>query len=154
MSKTKKDLKTNLYFTVHGAQISVEEIADHLGISASYLYRSCTEGDSGCRFPLDLLLPLMEATHDFSLLEHLNARCGKITVNLAQVSRLKVHDPKAMNQIQNNFSKVLAKVISFLETPDAKKVDEITKELQLHLCNVASLKRTVSEYLQEELPLC
>lgn len=64
-----RDLKTSLYLTVHGGKKSVEQIADECGITANYLYRACLEGESGCRFPLDLLLPLMQATGDYRVLD-------------------------------------------------------------------------------------
>jgi hypothetical protein len=146
-----KDLKTHLYLTVHGSKKSVEQLADECGISASYLYRACLDGESGCRFPLDLAIPLMQASGDFQVLDHLNMRCGRITVNLARVARLKRKDPAAMNEIQRSFNAVMAQVLEFFETPDPTRIPEIEDALHKHLCEVAALKRTVADFHQQEM---
>jgi len=146
-----RDLKSTLYLTVHGAEKSVEQLADEMGISASYLYRACLEGESGCRFPLDLIIPLMQATGDYRVLDHLNARCGRVTTSLGRVGKLKRKDPQVVNEIQKNFNAVMAMVLEFFEQPDRAKVPEITHSLQKHLCEVAALKRTVGEFHQGDL---
>ena len=146
-----RDLKTQLYMTVHGAKKSVAELADEIGVSASYLYRACLEGESGCKFPLDLLVPLMLATGDYALLDHLNSRCGRVTTSLPRVSRLKRKDPQVVNEIERKFHEVMAAVLKFFEAPERADIPEITKALHGHLCEVAALKRAVAEFHQEEL---
>jgi hypothetical protein len=146
-----RDLKTSLYMTVHGSKKSVEQIADEMGISTSYLYRACLDGESGCRFPLELLLPLMQATRDYQILDLLNARTGRVTTNLKRVSKLKKRDPQVINEIQRNFNAVMAKVLEFFADPDRARIPEIEQELHRHLCEVAALRRTVSDFHQSEL---
>jgi hypothetical protein len=146
-----RDLKTQLHFTVHGARKSVPELADEIGVSASYLYRACTEGESGCKFPLELLIPLMQASGDYALLDHLNARCGRITTSLPRVGRLKRKDPQVVNEIERKFHEVMAAVLKFFEAPDQANVPAITAALHAHLCEVAALKRTVADFQQQEL---
>ncbi|MCL4797668.1 MAG: hypothetical protein KJZ84_24100 [Bryobacteraceae bacterium] len=146
-----RDLKTVLYLTVHGSEKTVEQLADSMGISASYLYRACLEGESGCRFPLDLLLPLIQATGDHRILDHLNARCGRVTTSLPRVGRLKKKDPQVVNEIQKNFNAVMAKVLEFFSDPDRAKIPEIERDLHRHLCEVASLRRTVKDFHQSDL---
>ncbi len=146
-----RDLKTDLYLTVHQSSKSVEQIADAIGVSASYLYRACLEGESGCRFPLELLLPLMQATGDYRLLDHLNARSERITVKIPRVSRLKKKDPRVVNEISQHFNDAMADVLKFFEKPDRAAVPEIADKLHRHLCEVASLSRTVKNFHQKEL---
>jgi len=146
-----KTLKSSLYVTVHGAEKSVEQLADEIGVSASYLYRACLDGESGCRFPLDLLLPLMQATKDYRVLEHLNARAGKLTVDSPRVGRLKKRDPQTLNQISGNFAAVMAKLIEFFDEPYPGLAETITCDLHKHLCEVVAMKRAVAEYQQGDL---
>jgi hypothetical protein len=146
-----RDLKSTLYTTVHGSKKSVEQIADEIGVSPSYLYRACLEGESGCRFPLDLLIPLMNATGDYSLLEHLNARCERITVSMPRVARLKAKDPQAINEIGRSFNEVMGQVLEFFEKPVMGRIAAIEEGLHKHLCEVAALKRAVKTFAQKEL---
>ena len=82
-----QDLKTHLHGTIHRhAAKSVPQIADDLGISASYLYRAALpcEGETatGCRFPLDLLIPLVRSTGDYQVLDYLEAAVGRVAIVL------------------------------------------------------------------------
>jgi hypothetical protein len=147
-----RDLKNQIYFTVHGAKKSVQQLADEIGISASYLYRASLESDeSGCRFPLDLLLPLMHAAGDYRILDHLTNRCGRVTTSLPRVAKLKRKDPQTINEIQRNFNAVMAKVLEFYQNPERTRISEIEAELHAHLCEVAALKRSVADFHQGEL---
>jgi len=146
-----RDLKTDLYLTVHSASKSVEQIADEIGISASYLYRACLEGESGCRFPLDLLLPLMHSTGDYRLLDDLNARANRITVALPRVARLKLKDAEVVNEITGNFQQAMSAVLKFFRKPDRAAIPALAEQLHTHLCEVASLNRAVKNFHQKEL---
>lgn len=146
-----RDLKTDLYLTVHSSSKSVEQLADECGVSASYLYRACLEGESGCRFPLELLLPLMQATSDYRLLDHLNARVERITVRIPRVSRLKKKDPKVVNEITQHFHAAMSDVLQFFDNPDRAAVPALKEKLHQHLCEVASLSHTVNNFHQKEL---
>jgi hypothetical protein len=145
------DLKTTLHFTIHGSKLSVEQIADELGISTSYLYRSCLEGDSGCRFPLDLLLPLMKATGDYTILDHLNSRCDRVTVSLPRSGQFKAKDPQAINEVQRNFNDAMGALLKFFVNPNPKQVDGVIAGLHKHLCEVAAIKRAVKTFHQGDL---
>lgn len=146
-----RDLKTELHLTVHGSSKSVETIADECGISASYLYRACLDGESGCRFPLDLLLPLMLATTDQRILQHLNARCGRVTASIPRVAKLKKKDPQVINEITRNFNAVMASVLAFYEDPKTSQIPRIEAQLHEHLCEIATLRRSVKDFHQGEI---
>lgn len=81
------DLKTHLHGTIHRHQVkTVPQIADDLGISSSYLYRAALPCDgetaTGCRFPLDLLIPLVRSTGDYQVLDYLEAAVGRVAIAL------------------------------------------------------------------------
>jgi hypothetical protein len=144
-------LKAAIHRTVHESKKSVDEIAWACKVSPSYVYRACLQGESGCRFPLDLLIPLMQVTEDRRILDHLNARCGRVTTSMPRVGRLKKKDPQVINEIHRNFNAVMAAVLGFFEDPDRTKIPEIEAALHRHLCEVAALKRTVADFHQGEL---
>lgn len=146
-----RDLKTALHFTIHGSRKSVPEIADACGISASYLYRACLDGDSGCRFPLDLLLPLMQATGDYSVLDHINARVGRITISMPRVGKLKRKDPQVVNEIHGRFNAAMADLLRFFQDPDPAAVPTLEAALHAHLCEVVAIKRAVKDFQQGDL---
>lgn len=144
------NLQSKLYTTVHGSDRSVEQVADELGISTSYLYKAAQE-DSGCRFPLELLIPLMRATRDERVLDHLCHRMDSVRVKLKRVRKLKHCDATAVNQVQQRFSAAMSLVLQFLEDPDPKELPAVVEALRTHLADAASLERAVRDYQQGEI---
>ena len=152
MPQLKNDLETTLYLTIHGhPKKSVQEIADAIGISASYLYRSALTGESGCNFPLQRLIALMQATNDYRVLDHINARCNRVSVKLPQVSRLKRADTKAMHEIEGHYHKVIALVHGFFTQPDAETATALLAEIPKHVENMLAIKAAVRDYNQQEM---
>jgi hypothetical protein len=144
-------LKAALHRTVHESEKSVEQLAFECRISPSYLYRACLEGESGCRFPLELTVPLMKATGDFRLLEFLNGACDRTAVKLPRVRRLKRNDPQVCNEISGNFNGVMGGVLAYFAAPDREKIPELIDALRRHLSDITSLARAVATYHQGEL---
>lgn len=144
-------LKAALHRTIHEAEKSVEQIAWECRISPSYLYRSCLEGESGCRFPLDLAVPLMTATGDYRLLDHLNGACDRASLKLPRVRRLKRSDPQVVNEITGNFNDAMAGVLAYFAKPDQAQTAEVVAKLRRHVSEVLMLTRAVAECHQGEL---
>lgn len=147
----KGDLRHVLYATVHGSRHSVEQLADVCGVSASYLYRACLDGESGARFPLELLIPLMNATGNYSLLDHIASRCDRLTVDLPRTAKMKRRDPQVVNDITKNFNACMARLLEFFDAPAEVNVQELTIALHKHLCEVAAMKRAVASGQQGDL---
>jgi uncharacterized protein YecE (DUF72 family) len=105
------ELKKVLYRTVHGKRISVEQIADLVGCSASLLYRTSNPNDITARFPLEKLLALMFAVKDFSILKHLAARAGFILYQLP--GRVKYNKTQDLNKFQMLFSSTFQAILDF-----------------------------------------
>jgi len=81
--KQNLDVKEVLYCTIHENKKGVKQIADEIGISSNYLYRSALPDDeSGAKFPIQYLVPLMKSTDDYSLIRHLAKLCGFILVKM------------------------------------------------------------------------
>ncbi len=85
-----RTLKEALHDTIHRhPTLSVEAIAEELNMTASYLNRAAlpdkdTEGDqaSGVRFPLKQLVPLIRATGDYSTLDFIERKLGRVAFEL------------------------------------------------------------------------
>lgn len=76
-------LKDCLYQTLHRNQKPLKLIAEEIGMSENYLYRSClpepeeSEIGTGCRFPLKKLVSLVRCTGDFSVLDFIEQSLGR-----------------------------------------------------------------------------
>lgn len=82
-----KTLKDGLYDTLHHGRYEPKDVAEHLGMTLSYIYRATTpvidtegEGASGVRFPAKQLVHLMLVQEDFQVLDILTFQCGRVTV--------------------------------------------------------------------------
>lgn len=83
-----KTVKECLYDTIHRNKKPLKLIAEEIGLSESYLTRSAlpdleeSDTGTGCRFPLKKLVPLIRATGDYSVLDHIEHTLGRFGVAL------------------------------------------------------------------------
>jgi hypothetical protein len=146
------DLRTALKKTILGSKIrTVGQIADELGCCESLLYRYGLDGESGAEFPMARLIPLMRATEDYRLLNHVAARCGYVLVKLSRSAALKKKDPETINEIQARFSRLMSDFLSF--TADASEVEtlELLDQFNRHMTDMASMRRAVRDFKQGDL---
>lgn len=139
-------IKMLLYETVHRNKKPVKQLADETGISSSYLYKACLpEDESGVRFPLDYLIPLMKATNNFSILKHIASLCGFVLITLP---RLKVNR-KEKNAFINEYQQVTVNaakhLINFFEEPSEQNYKEIAQALQKVLENSTTAKHLIEK---------
>jgi|Deesub1362B_J571_1020462.scaffolds.fasta_scaffold00331_5 hypothetical protein len=151
MSESKKVL----YETVHRGPLNIEELADRLGVSVSYLYRATldpNETPSGARFPYDLLLPLMLHQKNYSILFHLGMRTGHIVMKIPRVPKAKLKRIEDINKFQENFNKVFGQLLKFLKSDGKSHREETTEALYKFLCEVAGILKMVEKFNQLDLP--
>ena len=146
-----KDLKIQLHLTVHSSKKSVEEIADECGISTSYLYRSCLEGDSGCKFPLELLIPLMRSTGDYRVLDRLCRISESYRVPMPRVRKLKKKDAAVMQEIQANFHAAMKLLYEFWSTGSKSIKADLLETIHKHGADVVAIERSVKDFDQGDL---
>lgn len=143
-------LKKVLYETVHRRTgKTVEALADELGISPNYLYRSCLPADengSGCRFPLELLIPLMNATADHSVLRHLAHRTGHVVYRIPRRHR---RTSTELNEHQKTLAEYFGSLLKFFD--GELGMDECLEHVHRVLEEVAGFKKSVKEVRQEVL---
>lgn len=81
-------LRESLYNTIHLNKKPLKVIAEEIGISENYLTRAAlpdqedSDTGTGCRFPLKKLIPLIRATDDYSVLDHIEHSLGRFGVLL------------------------------------------------------------------------
>lgn len=115
MSKT---IKILLHETLLNSKKSVQQLADETALSASYLYRACNpEDESNVRFPLDYLIPLMNATNNYSIIKHIASICGFVLTTLPKPKFNKVEKNKFVTQYQETTVTAAKHLIKFFEEP-------------------------------------
>lgn len=81
-------LRETLYVTIHRNKKPLKVIAEEIGVSENYLTRAAlpdvedSDTGTGCRFPLKKLIPLIRATNDYSVLDHIEHSLGRFGVLL------------------------------------------------------------------------
>lgn len=81
-------LKDCLYETIHKNPKPLKLIAEEVGMSENYLTRAAlpdpdeSDTGSGCRFPLKKLIPLIRATGDFAILDHIEHSLGRVAIKM------------------------------------------------------------------------
>jgi hypothetical protein len=115
--------------TVRKHRGGVEELADFLGKSASYLYRVSNPFDEGAPLPLKYAIPLMEHTKDYSLLKHIALRCGFLCVKIPRVRSAKETEIGLYQKCQVEATQ---SVIAFFRKEKSvdETLDAIRKELE------------------------
>lgn len=114
-------LKDCLYATVHRNRKPLKLIAEEIGMSENYLTRSAlpdpeeSETGSGCRFPLKKLIPLIRATGDFSLLDHIEQSLGRVAIKApfpastdADIYRLTMQTVKEFGELMGDLDSSMA----------------------------------------------
>lgn len=147
-------IKTLLYQAIHRNKKSAAQIADEIGISYSYLCRTGLPADeSGVRFPLELLTPLMKATHDYSVLRHIATLSGHMVVKVPKGFTDRSDELEAVaiyNELCSGVSKCL---MAFFKKPSDEQLRVTLDALQRVMEYSASLHRRVRNYNQMELAL-
>jgi hypothetical protein len=79
-------LKDSLYKTIHRNAKPLKVIAEEIGMSENYITRAAlpdseeSDTGTGCRFPLNKLIPLIKATGDFAVLDWIERDLGRVGV--------------------------------------------------------------------------
>lgn len=142
------ELKKVLYKTIHRAKESVEELADHLGISSSLLYRAGNPNDDGARFPLEKVIPLMEKTKDYSILHHLARRTGHVVF---KIPRAAAKSQERLHDFQVAFTVCFSALLSFYKGELSK--DKTIEKIDALISEAAGYRKDVEKADQTELDI-
>jgi hypothetical protein len=151
---TQHSLKTLLYKTIHRNAKSAEQLADEIGISYSYL---CCAGlpldESGVKFPLENIIPLMKAAGDYSVLKHINQLCGFLMVRAPRGFRSKIDEVLAVNEYNALCSAASKLLMEFFHEPSPAKLEDTNAALQAVMECSASLQKRIKDFNQMEMEL-
>ncbi len=149
-----QSIKTLLYKTIHRNSKSAAQLADEIGISYSYLCRAGLPNDeSGVKFPLENLIPLMKAAGDYSVLHHLNTLCGFLTVKSPRGFRDKLDEAEAVTHYNTLCGTASRLLLAFFRQPSPAKMDEAVRALQVVMEYSATLQRRIKDHNQTEMEL-
>lgn len=114
-------LREHTYETVHRNRKPLKQIAEDVGMSVSYLTRCAlpdteeNENGSGCPFPLKKLVPVVRATGDFQMLDHIEHELGRVAIVLPkpnashpQVYKLTLRAVKEFGELMGNLDESMA----------------------------------------------
>ncbi|MCU7494730.1 MAG: hypothetical protein HF314_12185 [Ignavibacteria bacterium] len=148
------DIKTILYQTIHRNKKPVAQIADETGISSSYLYRAGLPVDqSGVKFPVEKLIPLMKSTNDYSLLEHISKICGFLLVRVPKVKPSKGTTIDIVDNYQESTTKALRALKEFFNSPDKDKYLAVDQALQEVMERSASAQKYCKKNFEGQFEL-
>ena len=140
-------LSKKVYTTIHRGKLSVDELADRIGCSSSLLYKAASPDD-----PVDLklnwLIPLMEATKNYSMLHHLANRLGFVCVRIGRSRRMKPEEVAAHQSKLAEYQHAITKFI----TGQIEK-DECLEIVNDTLTQIAGARKMVEAGSQLELEL-
>ena len=126
-----KTVKLLLHDTLLNSKKSVATLSDETGMSASYLYRACNpEDDSGVRFPLDYLIPLMLATKNYTVLKHIASICGFVLTSLPKAKLNRKEKNSFVSEYQETTIVAAKYLVNFFEEPSEQNYKNVTIALQ------------------------
>jgi len=123
----------------------IAELADHLGVKPSMLYRLSNPLDS-VRINSKHLIPLMEKTRDFSVLRHLAARCGFGLFRIPRVRANKDREIALYLEVQTKANLAVQGFFDGRRTQE-ETVEAIRKELEV----AAGFLKAVENHPQQGL---
>lgn len=147
-------LKNILYKTIHRNKKSVPQIADEMGISANYLYRAGLPLDeSGVKFPVEYLIPLMKTTKDYSILRHLAGLCGFILIKEPRFRGHRGDDIDLVDEYQEATTKALRALKTFLSEPTFEHYQQTISSLETVMEKSAQAKKYAHKKARGQLEL-
>ena len=123
----------------------IAELADHLGIKPSMLYRLSNPLDN-VRINSKHLIPLMEKTRDFAILRHLAARCG---FGLFRLPRVRTAKQNEIARYQEAQAKAIQAVIGFFA--GSRSQEETLAAIRDELEKAAGFLKAVENSPQQSL---
>ena len=78
-----------IWQTVNRGTLTPEQLEDEIDYSASALKRAGLDGESGAGLNVKKMIPLMRAQDDYTILEHLNHRCGFVMIPIPRGGKSK-----------------------------------------------------------------
>lgn len=146
-------VKTLLYSTMHRNHKTIDQIADEVGKSSNSLYRYCLEGESGAEMPISLLIPIMKATKNYSLLKHIASLCGFICVKVPKVAVNKKAELDIIDDYQETTITSVKALKEFFNNPTEENYNKASGWLYEVMEHCASNSKYIDKKLSGQLEM-
>ena len=110
-----------IWETVNRGQLTAEQLQDEIDYSASALKRAGLDGESGAGFNLRKLIPLMKAQDDYTILELLSYKCGKILIDIPRGGKTKKNRIASLIEYQKLAALAVEVLMKFVENGVSQK---------------------------------
>ena len=124
-------LRDCLYRTIHQNRKPLKAIAEEIDMSENYLTRAAlpdaddSDTGTGCRFPLKKIIPLVNATKDFSTIDYIENALGRVAIELPSGKACKKDICRLTMQSVREFGELISQVDAGLAD---KKISAEEKE--------------------------
>lgn len=81
------NLRDALHESVHNGGVPMKRLSDQLGISYSYLANAANPNLEDFNFQLRHLMPLINATGSYAVLDHIENACGRVAFCLPEAGK-------------------------------------------------------------------
>ncbi|MBA7678156.1 hypothetical protein ES703_86428 [subsurface metagenome] len=136
---------------VRNPGITVDELAEELGVRPNDLYEWGNINQPR-RFPLSLLLPLMRATKNTNIIEHLAAQMGMVIFKIRKRSKSRLESAEDIQEYLQQSAKVLKSIIDTFKNRNKIDTRITLKELDQFMSTLAGLRDDI-ENLSDQLDL-
>lgn len=121
-------------------------VADEVGINYNTFMRKVSPTDEGTGLFVKELIPFMNATGCYSVLDHLNERCGRMYVPAPRGIR-KGTDPKQdINKYSSKFMKMAGMLMRFVDDPNEDTRRELLELMRVHQGDTENMRRRVQKH--------
>lgn len=119
-------LREILYDIIHNNKPgkSVSELADIIGCGSNMLYRSCLpeDSESGVKFDIQKLIPLMKATNDYRPIFYIAASCGFSVFKVPAYKDDKNEHDNLVGEFQKTTAEAGSQLIDFFKDQTIEKL--------------------------------
>ncbi len=122
-------------------KFSIEEIADECNVDPTYPYRWAAEPGSSSYAPLTVekLRILLDKTKDYSILDYLERRCGRLAIPLPKGILPKTDENDLLDGYRELQVNVLSAIKEFFKQPskdNKNKVDSLLNETMKYTASI------------------
>lgn len=149
-------LEEIVFNTIHHNNKGVPpaEIAANTGTGYNHLTRMANMTDT-CRMPVNKLVPVMNTTEDYSILDYLAKQTNHLVIKMPRGIR-KGTDPRMdISTYNREFADLVDKLVDFVSDPSDKKMAEVDEAMRKHIGDSVNIHRRCKKHNmhQRELDL-
>lgn len=135
--------------TAINGRLTPEQLQDEIDYRAITIRRAATDGESGAGLNLRKLLPLMRAQDDYTILEWLAYRSGKLLIDIPVSGRSKKNKRISVAELQGLAAQVVQTLINLVDNGnDPKDAENLLYQM---LKSTAAMMENVKKGNQIEL---